>query len=67
MLNHVWKTTTAAANHITGLARNNTGPGKFQVLDEGEVQRDAINQFNQHVVNMIKDIEGLVDRDTRSG
>ena len=43
---------------------NNKGPGKFQIVKVWKVQSDEIDQFNQRVVNMIKAIEGFVERDT---
>ena len=67
MLNYVWETTNAAASHVKELASNNKGPGKFQTVKVGKVQSDDIVQFNQLVVNMIKAIEGIVERDTKSG
>ena len=67
MLNHVWRTTATAANHVGDLTRKNREPGKFQVCNEGEVQSDDINKFNQHVGSMIKTIEGLVKTDTSNG
>jgi hypothetical protein len=67
MLNYVWETTNAAASHVKELTSNNKGPGKFQIVKVWKVQSDEIDQFNQLVVNMVKDIEGFVERDTKRG
>lgn len=67
MLNCVWGTTNAAAIHVKELTSNNEGSGKFQIVKLRKVQSDELDQFNQRVVNMIKAIEGFVERDTKSG
>ena len=67
MLHYVWMTANAAVSHVNELTSNNKGPGKFQIVNVEKVQSDEIDQFNQRVVNMIKAIEGFVERDTKSG